>query len=131
VHKLALYLVFQPRIQTSLDRTKESWNHHQIRTERNRSPVALFELSREEAIRLGYWTGDPGDAVDGVNEVYGVDGEGPVPPPEDSEAGNFSSDAEIQLARELMGDFDWDRDDGNWGIEVFCEAVIRLASVWT
>ncbi|KAJ7588911.1 hypothetical protein C8J56DRAFT_785153, partial [Mycena floridula] len=60
---LCLYLVFQPCIQESLDQTREAWNHHQIRTAGYRTPVAIYELSRETAIRQGYWTGDSSDDV--------------------------------------------------------------------
>jgi hypothetical protein len=38
-----------------------------------------------------------------------------------------NGDEELDAARSILGDFDCDREDGNWGIEVFCEAVIRMA----
>ena len=38
----------------------------------------------------GYWTGDPGDDIQDVNDLYGVegdvDGDGPIPPVEDDHA---------------------------------------------
>ncbi|KAJ6576731.1 hypothetical protein B0H10DRAFT_1836751 [Mycena sp. CBHHK59/15] len=74
VHRSCLYLVYQPRIQASLDRTRDAWNHHKIRTERNKTPVAIYELSREYALARGYWTGDPGDDVEFVanDPLYGA-----------------------------------------------------------
>ncbi|KAG8915996.1 hypothetical protein FRC02_004297 [Tulasnella sp. 418] len=76
IQRVASYLVYQPRIQASLDRSLSAWNLHKIRTARNRSPVALFELSREAAITRGYWTGDPGDNLNTASDPnYGVDGE--------------------------------------------------------
>ncbi|KAJ7596163.1 hypothetical protein C8J56DRAFT_754162, partial [Mycena floridula] len=78
IHCLCLYLVFQPHIQASLDRTRDAWNHHRIRTAGNRTPLApMYELSRETAIRRGYWTGDPGDDVNIVHDDphYGLEGD--------------------------------------------------------
>ncbi|KAJ7844514.1 hypothetical protein B0H14DRAFT_2358574 [Mycena olivaceomarginata] len=66
IHCACLFLVYQPRIQASLDRTRDDWNHHKIRTERNKTPLALYEISREAAMKQGYWTGDPGDDLEDV-----------------------------------------------------------------
>jgi hypothetical protein len=148
VHSACLFLVFHRRIQASLDRTREAWNHHRLRTMRDKTPVAIYELSREAAINRGYWTGDPGDDLASVaaDPLYGYDGEAPVPisshgedPLEQSEQpvgtaaerdGGIlvNGDEELAAARELLGDFDCDEDDGNWGIEVYCEAVLRMLS---
>ncbi len=75
-------MVFQPRIQASPNCTRDAWNHHQIRTAGHHTPIALYELSREQAINQGYWTGDPGDDVANVGDLYGVELEGPIPPVE-------------------------------------------------
>ncbi|KAJ6463053.1 hypothetical protein C8R47DRAFT_1225319 [Mycena vitilis] len=128
IHRSCLFLVFQPRIQASLNRTRDAWNHHKIRTAHNKTPLAIFELS-------------PADPL------YGYDGEGPLPPvskqhgePEnvsqepvgieaEREAGIcINDDEELQGAWDLMDDFDFDRDDENWGIDVYCEAVLLLTS---
>ncbi|KAJ7585862.1 hypothetical protein C8J56DRAFT_787895 [Mycena floridula] len=94
VAALCLYLAFQPRIQESLDRTREAWNHHQIRTAGYRIPVAIYELSRETAIQQGYWPGDPGDDVRNVDAQYGVEGDldanGPPVAPEEGDKPIFS-----------------------------------------
>ncbi|KAJ7272266.1 hypothetical protein C8J57DRAFT_1064396, partial [Mycena rebaudengoi] len=144
IHSTCLYLVFINRIQESLDRSREAWNHHRVRTERNRTPIALFELSREAALRGGYWTGDAGDTRTEINELYCVDGEGPAPQNDDDpterteqpttpqaqrEAGLLvNDDDELKLAATLLEGFDLNRDDGNWGIDVYCEAVVALQS---
>jgi hypothetical protein len=149
VHRVTLFLVFQPRIQQSLNETTKSWNLHKIRTAGNKTPTAIFELSREQAIREGYWTGDPGDDITFVDETYGQDfGSGIVPPEDEMNAeptaprsDHFSSDeeahragifvnhdAELQEAREILRDVDLEADDNNWGIDVFCEAVVRLSA---
>lgn len=147
VHSTCLYLVFHHRIQASLDRTREAWNHHRLRTEHDKTPVALYELSREAALNRGYWTGDPGDSLGTVDPLYGYDREAPAPPagvtaneplermeqPSGTDAERdggilINGDEDLEAARELLGDFDCERDDGNWGIEVFCEAVVRMTS---
>lgn len=74
-HLVCLYLIYQPKIQQSLDATIASWNNHKIRTVGNRTPIAMFELSKERAINAGYWNNDPGDNVAEVDEDYGEDGE--------------------------------------------------------
>lgn len=54
VQRLCLFLVFHPRIQASLNRTRDAWNFHKVRTAKNKTPVALWNLSRMEAISRGY-----------------------------------------------------------------------------
>ncbi|KAJ7761442.1 hypothetical protein B0H16DRAFT_1414953 [Mycena metata] len=150
IHRSCLYLVFQPRIQASLDRTRDAWNHHKIRTAKNKTPVALYELSREAAIARGYWTGDPGDDIATVanDPLYAYDGEAPLPPagenavdPEnvrdvpvgiaaEREAGiAINDDDELNAIKELMPDFNFDEDDNNWGIDVYCRAVVHLSAI--
>ncbi|KAJ6504971.1 hypothetical protein C8R45DRAFT_817521 [Mycena sanguinolenta] len=149
VHRSCLFLVFQPRIQASLNRTRDAWNHHKIRTAGHRTPIAIFELSRETAIRRGYWTGDNGDDLETVADpLYGYDGDASHPPRADQqdepdctsdepagieaerEAGIcINDDEELEYARAQMGDFDFSRDDENWGIDVYCEAVVLLSSI--
>jgi hypothetical protein len=132
IHRRCLYLVFQPRIQKSLDRSREAWNHHKIRTAGNQTPVALYELSRAKAIRLGYWTGDPGDSVEEAsNPMYGVeDLLGSQESAEDQNNEDNSSNEEEELAniRDILGDFDLERADGNWGIDVYLEAILVVQS---
>jgi hypothetical protein len=152
VHRVCLFIVYQPRIQASLDRTRHSWNLHKIRTAGNKTPVALYELSKEFAIQRGFWTGDPGDDMaTASSEMYGHDPDAPVPPQDelrdDPEGRNGSDeqlhgdsehmrqtgihvndDDEISWAREILSVFDLDREDGNWAIDIYCEAVVYLSS---
>ncbi len=71
VHRVCLIITFLPRIQQSLDKMRVSWNNHKIRTASNLSPIAIYKLSKEEAITQGYWTSDPGDNRDNVDDLYG------------------------------------------------------------
>ncbi len=40
----------------------------------------------------------------------------------------LNKDEELKYGRQLMQDYDFERDDGNWGIEVYCEAVQTMTS---
>ena len=143
IERVCLFLVFLPRIQASLDETRNSWNLHKLRTEHYQTPQAIYELSRAKAIRAGYWP-DPGDdAALAVDPGYGVDDDAPAPPadeladdpispegeqPTDTEgqrdAGIFvTDDGELEAMQALLGDFDFAEDDGNFGINVYCRAV--------
>jgi hypothetical protein len=143
VHRTCLYLVYEDRIQHALDRSKDAWNHHEIRTAHYRTPIAQFEISREKAINQGYWTGDAGDSIDEASQsFYGVDSDAPIPPademagepsaprmepldPADQAAQGISvhTDEELEDARMLLHGFDYHRDDKNWGLDVYCQAV--------
>ncbi|KAJ8082108.1 hypothetical protein PM082_007954 [Marasmius tenuissimus] len=148
LHRICLYIVYQPRIQASLNRTMASWNHHRMRTAQNKSPLALYELSRETAINRGYWTGDPGDPITTtLDPDYGQE-DGDLPPldelqadPQHPEYRDYASsaeekadgvfvnnDAEITEGQRFFEShgFDTGREDGNWGIDVYCEAVILM-----
>jgi hypothetical protein len=150
-HLVCLYLVYQPRIQQSLDNTVASWNNHKVRTAGHRTPIAMFELSKERAINGGYWKNDPGDGLENVGDDYGEDGETwSVPPAEElaedpaaphsdrfdtvddeRNAGIFvSEDKAIQEAREVLESvgFDFKADDENWGMDLYCAAVFRLTA---
>ncbi|KAL0567248.1 hypothetical protein V5O48_014747 [Marasmius crinis-equi] len=148
VHRICLYVIYQPRIQASLNRTMASWNHHRMRTAKNKSPLALYELSREVAINRGYWTGDPGDDLATASDPsYGQE-DGDLPPldelradPQHPEYQEYESraqekadgvyvndDEEIVEGREFFAaqGFDTTRDDQNWGIDVYCEAILLM-----
>ncbi|KAI0055545.1 hypothetical protein BV25DRAFT_1815421 [Artomyces pyxidatus] len=140
-HRICLILVFRPRIQQSLNRTMDAWNHHKIRTAGNRTPLAIFELSREQAILGGYWTGDPGDPLDlAADPQYGVDEEASAPPPnemnEDPQEASAEEDddtiheldEDLQYATEVLrlSDLNLEADDGAWGMGVYSEAVFHL-----
>ncbi|KAK6992301.1 hypothetical protein R3P38DRAFT_2448689, partial [Favolaschia claudopus] len=93
IHRVCLFVVFQPRIQKSLDETIASWNLHKIRTAGNKSPHAIFQLSREKAINRGYWTGDPGDPLSTASDPhYGQDPEAPLPPAEELQTDPTAAD---------------------------------------
>jgi hypothetical protein len=97
-----------------------------------------------------YWTGDPGDPVAETSQPgYGEDSDGPVPPADelvdDPQAADcadipnaaaehdagifFNHRDEIEEMRNVLEGFDFGKEDGNFGIKVYCEAVL-LATVY-
>lgn len=136
VEKTALFLVYQPRIQATLDAAASAWNSHQLRSEAHNSPQVLWHLSKTEAEHQGYWNTDPGDdIVTATDPLYGVDGEGPLPPDamlaeEEMDAGlRVHDDARLQKARELLPDINFGREDGNRGMNVYQQVVRALQEV--
>ncbi|XP_019861672.1 PREDICTED: uncharacterized protein LOC109590193 [Amphimedon queenslandica] len=75
-HLYALHYIYVPRINRALDEFKESWNHHQIRTAHHKSPHQLFVSG---LILMRHSDRVPSDFFDEVDELYGVDDEGPEP----------------------------------------------------
>lgn len=133
--RVCLFLVYEKRIQAALDCIKAAWNRHKLRTERNKSPLALYMESKRIAERDGYWHGDPGDIADVVDAAeYGIDTEAPAPPADELQSDPIGRSTEnvkdadelegqLKYAKEAMSNFDFERADGNWGIDVYCEAV--------
>lgn len=132
IQKIALFLVYQPRIQAMLDAAAAAWNSHQLRTEGHNSPQVLWHLSRSEGMRQGYWNEDPGDDILTASDpLYGVDGEGPLPPnptaEEEIEAGiREHDDTLLDQIRESLPDLDFEREDGNRGMNVYQQTVRAL-----
>ncbi|KAK6993193.1 hypothetical protein R3P38DRAFT_2800929 [Favolaschia claudopus] len=102
-------------------------------------------ISREKAINRGYWTGDPGDDLATASDPdYGHDPQAPLPPMDelqmDPTAADFSEypdvaperdagivindDDEVQECKEILAGLDCLSDDGNWGIDHYCRAVM-------
>ncbi|KAK6980558.1 hypothetical protein R3P38DRAFT_2809044 [Favolaschia claudopus] len=125
IHRVCLFVVFQPRIQKSLDETIASWNLHKVRTTGNKSPHAIFQLSREKAINhpeaplppAGELQTDP-TAAD-YTEYPDVAAE--------REAGVvINDDDEVSECREILSGMDFLSDDGNWGIDLYSVLQILL-----
>lgn len=136
IEKTALFIVFQPRIQATLDAAAAAWNVHQMRTTGHKSPQVIWHLSRTEALRKGYWHEDPGDDLFTASDpLYGVDGQGPLPSDavmeeELVEGIRIHDDARLKQARILLAGVDLERDDGNRGMDVYQEVVRRLEELW-
>ncbi|KIM37172.1 hypothetical protein M413DRAFT_13523 [Hebeloma cylindrosporum] len=130
IHRVCLFLTYYLCIQHSLDETITAWHLHKLQTAGNKTPLALYQLSKEKAIHRGYWTSDQGDPMDGVDSRYGVDEQKNFPPADELEqdpiepnydgfanmkrerdAGIFlNDDEEIKVAKACLEDFN--EDDG-------------------
>lgn len=151
LHRLAMILVYQPRIQASLDEALLTWNEHGLRTTRHRSPNARYSLSRQAAILGGYWEADAGDRQEDVagDPDYGVDDGEDMEvedPYEDGEIlGNQGDDEDVDngdgeedeaaynlleeqiaWARTVIGDLDVMRQDHRVGMNVYVEVLTML-----
>lgn len=136
IDKTALFLVYSRRIQSRLDAFLLAWNRHGLRTEQNRSPHVIFHLSRSEGQRLGWWTdADYGDTIEDASDpLYGVDGVGPVPEiltaeEEIGEGIRVHDDERLKKAQILLPGIDFEREDGNRGMDVYQEVVTALYAV--
>ena len=70
VHLLSIHYVFLPRINRSLRKFQDAWNHHSLRTEGNSTPHQLFTsgvLALRNAGMIAL------DFLENVNDHYGVD----------------------------------------------------------
>lgn len=133
LHRACLHLVYTRRIQAAIDRHREAWNKHRMRTEGNRTPLAIYELSKTQAMREGWWTGDAGDSIKTASQpLYGFDGQAaPTAGVDDEPEYNDEDDVRdetLDAAREVLYGFDFDRDDGNWGMHVYADCVDQLTA---
>jgi hypothetical protein len=145
VDRIALYLVYFPRIKAALNSAACAWNDHGIRTEGNQSPVLLWELSKTKAERLGFWNSDPRDSsLDASDPFYGCDGEASLPPVDEleEEGLNRSDEEERELGWQVNGDaelkdaqgyfdsigFNTTEEDYAWGVTVYLNAKGQLES---
>ncbi|KXN92722.1 hypothetical protein AN958_07220 [Leucoagaricus sp. SymC.cos] len=132
IHCVALSLVFLLYIQKSLDSMKAFWNNHQLQTEHYLTPTALYKLSKQAAITQGYWNNNSGDDLRIVTDKYGCKEES-IDSAElaDNCIGRrtTATDSDWKArakAQNALSKFDFSRIDGNNGIDIYCEVVIRL-----
>lgn len=72
----AIHYIFVPRINKALHEFRNSWNHHRIRTARNKSPHQLFTAG---VLLLQHSQLTAMDFFEEIDDSYGVDDEGPDP----------------------------------------------------
>lgn len=133
MQSMVLFLVFAHRIQASIDRAVLAWNSHQVRSEGNQEPRAIFELGRVKASRLGYWKNDARQDLEAIvstasalaraQAIAANNGRPPTAVDEFRAGLRVHDDARLNRARQLLHDVDLEEDDGNWGIEVYLKAV--------
>eukprot|EP00111_Clytia_hemisphaerica_P003587 TCONS_00010237-protein len=110
-----LHKVFLPRIQSSLDQFANGWNHHQISTERNKSPFQLFTCGMMDKKNKD----QPGVSAYLNDNMYGAQ--------LISNSSEFLNDEAVEIEEidvpQSVLDFQWgfdlSTDDGNFGINHF------------
>ena len=129
-----LHFVYLPRIQHSLNQFQESWNHHPVSTEGNKSPYQLWTLgmmdSRNERLRA---------VRDFLSEEsinhFGID------PSFQNDTEHQYCDDSVQLFDEdlngqrkevlhiLEQSIDRETDDGNFGIDLFLSVKNKVSEL--
>ncbi len=121
IHLYALHYVFLPRINSALNHFQSGWNHHPIRTERNRSPHQLFAVG---ALSLQHQGLAALDFFDHIDEDYGVEEEGLITEDdvgvEVPELQFRLSDVHLERLRHLVDPL---FASDNYGIELYTQAV--------
>lgn len=126
LHIFALHFVFMPRVNRSLVEFWDGWNHHPVRTEKNRSPLAIWTE--------GFYnhTGADTDILDMTESdinLYGVDFDGPTP---ELQTNNNIKVPEIDInlspicEQYIQDNFDPLENDGNFGIDIYRRLVQYL-----
>ncbi|CAJ0826150.1 4956_t:CDS:2 [Entrophospora sp. SA101] len=119
VYLFCLHLTYLNRINKSLKLFVDGWNNHSIRTEHFQTPLQLFTSGM---IECGY----RGMEDFNVNELYGIDWEGPIPSnSDDNAAAVVVEDPRNVLNQneyhELLNSVGIDREDNNYGINVYLD----------
>lgn len=124
IHLYALHYVYLPRINESLKRFQQGWNHHGIRTARHRSPEQLFVPGSLRLYLVAV------DFFHHVNEDYGVSNNDPVPSEEPHQVlipeNRFS--IESNEFSDLVEEVNPLSDSDNYGIELYLQAIEKLRS---
>ena len=115
-----LHYVFLPRIANSLEEFTVQWNYHGIRTVGHTSPLALWSY--------GMVSLNANDDMVGDLHSYGIDYE--VPCEDSSDDAIVVPENQFHLTdeekAELFSDIDPLTDDGDSGINHFCDARSRV-----
>ena len=98
-HIFALHYVYIPRINRTLTRFIDGWNHHRIRTAHNKSPHMLYTsgmllLQHSKLTAL--------DFFDDVDYDYGIDEDAPVPSNDISSISYQRGDADYRLLQQTV-----------------------------
>ena len=121
-HLYALHYIYFHRINNSLRSFKQSWNHHEVRSEHNRTPHQLFT---EGALRLQSTGLAALDFFNNVSESYGIEELGIVPE-EDGEGVEVPQNR-LRLQDEhyalLQQQVDRFAHSDNYGIELYEQTV--------
>ena len=128
-----LQMVYKQRIQDSLDRFRDGWNNHSIRTEKNKNPLQLWTLGTIANEGKGFSEIDT--LLDPNHELYGVDfemdhcdadNENPTVPVEDISFG----EKHAEFVSSLSDSIDLYENDGNHGIDTYIKVKDFANNFW-
>ena len=117
-HLYAIHYVYVPRINKALMHFKDGWNHHPIRTARNKSPHQLFTAGMLLLQNSGLTALDFFDRVDAD---YGIDDDASVPSEDTNavqipESTYILNDESFELLRHAVDPL---QHSDNYGIDIY------------
>ncbi|KAJ7247536.1 hypothetical protein C8J57DRAFT_1240863 [Mycena rebaudengoi] len=122
------------------DVEKCSKSVHSIRIAGNKTPLAIYQISREKAINRG-------ESLDAASDpLYGHDPHAPLPPLDELQSDlsvvdytgypdiaaerdariTLNGDDEVEECKDILKDIDYLAEDGNSGIDIYCQAVLTV-----
>ena len=130
-----LHYIYQPTIQASLDEFKKSWNHHPIATEKNSTPYQIWLMGMMDSkyeSRRGVRSYLELNGMN-VNE-FGIDPDMTFNNSSENDEEHIQAQSEfdhkideiLELLKKLFPEL---VDDGNHGIESFCQVRDELLKI--
>ena len=131
----ALHYIYQPRIQASLDEFKEGWNHHPVSTEKHSSlyeirVMGIMDLRYESSRRVLFYI-----ELNGMNvNEFGIDPDMTFNNSSENDEEHIQAQNEfdhkideiLELLKKLFPEL---VDDGNYGIDSFCQVRNELLKI--
>ena len=131
LHLWCLHYVFMPRLRRDLEKFREGWNQHRLRSVRGKSPILLYVSGILENRNRGqrgvddlFYEPSTGDDVD--TEDYGVDWDEPVPEDENGDSLISSLDCpitDVQLSDLQRQVSPLGESADQFGIDLYLQAV--------
>ena len=129
IHIFALHFVYMPRINRSLKEFTDAWNHHPLRTEKNRSPLAVWTEGFYDHTTSQPDILDLLDITETDLALYGIDFDGPTP---ELQTNNDVQVPDIDLnfneitQQYMQNSFDPLQNDNDYGVSLYCQLVEYL-----
>lgn len=128
----SLHYIYSPKIQNALNEFQESWNHHPVSTEGNKTPYQIWTLGMMDS-RNEQQRGVNDFIVGEQNQYFGIDPcidfDGEF---NDAHVNLFDEDLNGEFEKvttELENIFDRRLDDGNFGIDLFTSVKRKVIDV--
>ena len=124
----SLHYVFKPRLQRDMERFRQGWNNHRMRTVNGKSPIQMYM----SGILTGRGRRDTGDlffepevAADDFDEEMGIDWDDPISDEAgDSEAQQIQCPLNDAKFRQLISEVSpLDQTEESFGIDLYLRTV--------